>query len=426
MRRRLYITFACILALFALAGYISWPNTNSINLFGKYKDISLRKGLDLQGGVHLAYEADLSSIAPSQQAQTMESLRENIEQRANGGLGVTEPDIRTTTINGKPGINIDLPGQQDVQQAKDLLGSTAKLEFKDANGNVVLEGKDLDPNGIAAQIGTGSSSATSSSSLGQSWEVNVTMTSEGKAKFAKATTNNVGKQLSIYLDNKLISAPTVQEAITDGTAVINGTFTAQEAKDFAKKLKFGALPVPISLVQEQAVGASLGSDAIHKSILAGLVGIILVGIFMIAYYHWLGVIALLSLVFYALVNIALYKLIPVTITLAGLAGFIISMGIAVDTNILTFERLKEELRLGKPIAVAVQESFKRAWTSIRDSHISGIISALIIFNIGSSSVRGFALILLIGTCLSLFSAITVTRNWMLLVAGSKLNKILHP
>lgn len=424
MRKRLYLTFAAILLIAGISGYISWPTTQEIKIGSYYRDVSLRQGLDLKGGVHLVYEADTSKIDKANVAQSIEALRGVIESRVNG-LGVTEPEIRTTNINGKTGIIIDMPGLTSVEKAKEIVGSTAKLEFKDANGTVLLEGKDLVTKGAQPNPKQASSS-TSQVSTGSEWQVDLSFNADGKEKFAKATAENTGKQISIYLDDKLIMSPTVQEAITDGKAVISGSFDAQAAKDFALKINYGALPVPISLVQEQSIGPSLGADAIGQSIFAGIVGTVLVMIYLIGFYKWSGLVACLSLLFYALVNIFLYKTLPITMTLAGIAGFIISMGIAVDTNILTLERLKEELRLNKPMAIAVQEAFKRAWTSIRDSHISGVISALIIFTFGSGSVRGFALVLLIGTLLSLFSAITVTRNWMLLIAGSRFNKILKP
>lgn len=424
MRRKLWINFVLILILAAFAIFISWPTTQSLKIKSWYKDISLKQGLDLKGGVHLVYEADTSKIKSANVSDAMNGVRDVIEGRVNA-LGATEPDIRLSTVNGKDAIIIDLPGFQDVEKAKGIIGSTAKLEFKDLNGTTVMDGADLQPQAaIAAPQQSASSSTTVSAN--NSWEVDLTLTDTGKTKFAKATTENVGKQIGIYLDDQLISAPTVQSAITDGKAVITGSFTAEKAKDFALKLNYGALPVPISLAQEQTVGASLGSDAVNQSLIAGVIGIILIFIFMIAYYRWCGLIAALALFVYGALNIMLYKLLPVTMTLAGIAGFIISMGIAIDTNILTFERLKEELRLRKPMPVAIKEAFRRAWSSIRDSHISGLISASIIFMFGSGSVRGFALVLIIGTLLSLFSAITVTRNWMLLIAGSSLSHLLHP
>ena len=418
MRRRLWITFCLILVLIALTSYLSWPKT-SVLPFGKHHDISLKEGLDLKGGASLTYQADTSKIAAGDVSAAMQGVRGIIEQRVNG-LGVTEPEIRLISLSGKPAINVSLPGITDLSTAKGIIGSTATLEFKDITGNVVLKGTDLATNGATAQPQQTSSGIASASS----WEVDINLTSVGTKKFADATTANVGKQIGIYLDDQLISAPTVNSAITSGPAVITGNFTVNQAKQFAQQLNYGALPVPISLVQENSVGASLGSDAIARSLIAGLVGILLLAAYLIAYYRVPGILAVLAIAVYATLNIALYKLIPVTLTLAGIAGFIISIGIAVDTNILTFERLKEELRLGKPVPVAVQQSFKRAWTSIRDSHIAGLISASIIFIFGSGSVRGFALVLIIGILLSLFSAITVTRNWMLLLAGSRFQNLL--
>lgn len=420
MRRNLWIRFVLILILTGLAGFVAWPGTERLHFLNN-RDVTIRQGLDLKGGVHLTYEADTSKISSSEIGGAMDGVRTVIDGRVNG-LGVTEPEIRLSTIGDKEAIIVDLPGFDDVEKAKQLIGTTAKLEFKDATGNVVLEGKDLQP-GLAA---AGPQSVSGSVATTNTFQVNLTLTNEGKQKFAIATAANVGKQIGIYLDDTLISNPTVQQAITDGNPVITGNFTAQEAKDFALQLNYGALPVPITLTQEQHVGASLGTDAVNQSLIAGLIGIILVFLFMIGYYRWCGVLATLALFVYALLNIALYKLIPVTLTLAGIAGFIISMGIAIDTNILTFERLKEELRLNKPMPVAIQEAFRRAWSSIRDSHVAGLISATIIFLFGSGGVRGFALVLIIGTLLSLFSAITVTRTWMLLLAGSRFQNWLNP
>ncbi|MEI6477955.1 MAG: protein translocase subunit SecD [bacterium] len=421
MRRRLWINFALILVLAAAAAFISLPATQSLRIGSMYRDVSLREGLDLKGGAHLVYEADTSKIDSANVGAAMNGVRDVIEARVNG-LGVTEPDIRLSSVGSKPAIIIDMPGVSDIEKAKGLIGSTAKLEFKDATGKVLMEGSDLEPQGASAAPANNS---TATAAKANSWQVNITLTSTGKDKFAKATAANIQKQIGIYLDDKLISNPTVNSAITDGSAVISGSFTAQQAADFALKLNYGALPVPIHLTQEQTVGASLGSDAIHQTLIAGIIGILLIFLFIIAYYRWCGVVATLALVVYALINVMLYKLLPVTMTLAGIAGFIISMGIAVDTNILTFERLKEELRLGKAMPVAIQEAFKRAWTSIRDSHVSGLISAVIIFSFASGPVRGFALVLIIGTLLSLFSAITVTRTWMLLIAGSRFQKLLN-
>jgi len=419
MRQRLWITFCLILLLAAAALYTAWPKTTSIPYIAS--DIAPRLGLDLKGGVHLVYEADTSKVTGSV-SDAMNGVRDVFDNRVNT-LGVTEPDIRISSTDGKPSIIVDLPGVTDVDTAKQILGATAKLEFKDETGAVVLEGSDIIPDQTTAQ--PSQAATTSGLSNTNQWEVDMQLTSDGTTKFSQATSANIGKPISIYLDGNLISSPVVQQAITDGKAVITGNFTADQARNFALQLKSGALPVPVTLVQEQTVGASLGADAISSSVLAGVIGILLILIFMITYYRFCGILASIALIVYSALNIAVFKLFHVTLTLAGIAGFIISIGIAVDTNVLTFERLKEELRTGKPVPVAVMESFRRAWTSIRDSHIAGLISATVIFIFASGSVRGFALVLIIGTLLSLFSAITVTRNWMLLVAGSKLQKFLH-
>jgi preprotein translocase subunit SecD len=422
MRRRLWITFAIILGLTALASYINWPHTKRLKLGTAIdRDVTLRQGLDLKGGAYFVYEADTSKIESGKVQDALDGVRTVFESRINT-LGVTEPEIRTGTAGDKPTIIVSLPGISDLAKAKELLGSTAKLEFQDEAGNVVLEGKDI----VADQTSAEPSQTSQGLSSATEWEVRLVLTSEGKEKFASATSANINKQIAILLDGQLISAPTVQSAITTGDARITGSFTAQQARDFALQLKSGALPVPVKLIQEQTVGATLGSDAIHESLIAGIIAIILVMLFMIAYYRWCGLIASLALVVYILLNIMVFRLMPVTLTLAGIAGFIIAVGIATDTNILTFERLKEELRLNKPIPLAINEAFRRSWTSIRDSHIAGLISATVIFLFASGSVRGFALILIIGTLLSLFTAITVTRNWMLLLAGSRFQRFLKP
>ncbi len=417
MRRNLWITFCCIIALTAFAGYVNWPTTRTLG----ERDVTLRQGLDLKGGAYLVYEADTSKIESGKVAEAMEGVRNVFEGRVNT-LGVTEPEIRIGNAGNKPTLIVSMPGVSDVNRAKEILGTTAKLEFRDGSGNLVLEGKDVVPSKTTAEP---YQQSTTSLATANEWQIRLTLTNEGRQKFAKATQENIQKQIGIYLDDQLISAPTVQSAITDGIAIITGNFTAESARDFATQLKSGALPVPVSLIQEQTVGATLGEDAISESIIGGALAIALVMLFMIIYYRWLGVIASLAIVVYILLNVLVFRLVPVTLTLAGIAGFIISIGVAVDTNILTFERLKEEFRLGKPLPIAIRESFRRSWTSIRDSHVAGLITALIIFVFGTGGVRGFAVVLIIGTLLSLFTAITVTRNWMMLIAGSKLQKLLH-
>lgn len=253
-------------------------------------------------------------------------------------------------------------------------------------------------------------------------QVQLTFDSEGAKLFEELTQANIGRAIGIYLDNQPISLPQVNEAITGGTAVISGTFTLDESKQLARRLNAGALPVPITLVNQQNIGASLGQTAVERSFAAGLVGLVLVAIFMIAYYRLPGLLAVLALGLYTLIVLAIFKLWPVTLTLAGVAGFILSIGMAVDANILVFERTKEELRAGRPLLSAIEEGFRRAWLSIRDSNISSLITSAILIWFGSNVVKGFAITLSIGILVSMFSALSVTRTFLRLIAGRWMNK----
>ncbi|HAO81552.1 TPA: protein translocase subunit SecD [Candidatus Veblenbacteria bacterium] len=252
--------------------------------------------------------------------------------------------------------------------------------------------------------------------------VNITFDDEGKDLFAAITGRNIGKPVAIFLDGQPISIPTVQEEITGGQAVISGDFTLPEAKQLSQRLNSGALPVPIELISQTTVDATLGKVSVEKSLLAGILGLILVVIFMLIYYRLPGLLAVLALGVYAMLTLALFKLWPVTLTLAGIAGFILSVGMAVDANVLIFERLKEELRAGRPMAEAIEEGFRRAWTSIRDSNVSSLITAMILIWFGSSIVKGFAVTLALGILISMFTAITVSRTFLRLTATTWLSK----
>jgi len=245
---------------------------------------------------------------------------------------------------------------------------------------------------------------------------------EGKELFAQITERNVGNVVAIYLDGQPISIPRVNEPITGGQAVITGSFTLEEAKTLASRLTAGALPVPINLVNQRTIGPTLGRESVEKSFFAGIIGLILVALFMILYYRFPGILSCGALLIYALLALAIFKLIPVTLTLAGVAGFILSVGMAVDANVLIFERTKEELRSGKTLVTAIDDGFKRAWPSIRDSNISSIITCVILAWFGTSLIQGFAITLGIGILLSMFSAITVTKTFMKISAGNWLAK----
>jgi len=281
-----------------------------------------------------------------------------------------------------------------------------------------LTGKDLVSSDVTYQ---NSSSGVSTSTP----VVSLTFNDAGKAKFAAMTKANLNKQIAIVLDNRIVSAPTVQSEITDGKAIITGQKDIKEAKKLSDRLNEGMLPIPAKVIAQQNVGATLGADSIKKSLTAGIIGLILVGLFMLIHYKLPGFIAVIALAIYSLIALALFKIIPVTMTLAGIAGFILSIGMAVDANILIFERTREELRLGKDIVVAIEEGFKRAWNSIRDSNFSTLLTCLILFYFGTGIIKGFALTLAVGVLVSIFTAVTVSRTFLLLLTKTGLRKYLN-
>lgn len=385
------------------------------------RDFSYKLGLDLQGGASLTYSIDMSRVAADQQDDAFEGAREVIERRINF-FGVSEPTIQSLKLSNDYRISIDLPGATNVDQALSLIGATAQLAFWEEGAEKIssasaealplgitnfyqnkpvptkLTGKDLKK----AQVVFGSQDGTP--------QVALTFSGEGAKMFGEITQKNVGKPVAIVLDNAVISAPIVQQAILTGDAVISGNFTADTAKNLSIQLNAGSLPAPLKLVSQSTVGPSLGIESLKKSMVGGIVGLLSVVIFMTFLYKREGLVASFALLVYTLITLFIFKLIPVTLTLAGIAGLILSIGMAVDANILIFERMREELRLGKPRVVAARLGFSRAWPSIRDSNISSLITTFILFYLGSGPVRGFALSLGIGIIVSMFSAIFVTRN----------------
>lgn len=539
LRKKVWLTFAGILILTALAGFISYPNGPDIKIGNYYKEIKVHLGLDLQGGTHLVYDADTSLIPDAEKESALNGVRDVIERRVNA-FGVSEPLVQTNKSGDNWRVIVELAGIQDINEAIKMIGETPLLEFKeqvtteytdeekaqieqsnadqkakaqDVLAKVQEEGADfatlaneysedpgntdqatgekkggdlgfftrevmvkefadvvfddlvdgqIYPDIVESQFGyhiikrTGTNGDEASAShilfVKQSTEgttqyentglsgkqleraavefepntnlpqVGLTFDSEGKDLFADITDRNVGKIVGIYLDGAPISMPTVNEKITGGQAVINGSFTLEEAKLLAQRLNAGALPVPITLVSQQNIGATLGQLSIQKSLVAGLIGLVLVAIFMIIYYRIPGIMSVFALILYSLVVLSVFKLIPVTLTLAGIAGFILSIGMAVDANILIFERSREELREGKNLSLAIEEGFNRAWPSIRDSNISSLITCAILAWFGTSIVQGFAITLGIGVLVSMFSAITVTRTFLRLTATKWLSK----
>ena len=397
------------------AGYFDWAGYFPFNL-----------GPDLQGGISLEYKADTSRIPPAEVSEAMAGLRDVIERRVNI-FGVSEPRIQTKKVGGENRLVVDLAGVFDIGEAIKIIGETPYLEFR-----ALRPGTDLASTTFADFVPTaltGRYLNKASVDFQNALEPSVLLdfNEEGTKLFGEITRANVGKPVAIYLDGLPISSPIVQEEIASGGAQITGRFTAVQARDLVRRLNSGALPIPISLGLQQGIGASLGERILSQMISAGIYGTIAVALFLLLFYRLPGLAAVVALAVYAALALAIFKLIPVYLTAAGIAGFILSIGMAVDANILIFERTREELRAGKSLALAVEEGFSRAWLSIRDSNVSSLITSLILFALGTQSVKGFALTLGLGIILSMFSAITVTRTFLraLELRESKVFRILY-
>lgn len=403
---------------------ISSPTINITRPIRFQRDLEIKKGLDLQGGTEVVLEADMNSVAESDRADALDSVREVITRRVDL-YGVKEPTIRTLTDGSTYRLTVALPGVENPQEALDLIGQTAQLDFREIpEGTDSANVTDLKPTGLTGRD-LKKSQIVFNPQTGKP-EVGIQFNQEGGEKFAAITERNVGKPLAIFLDEFPISTPTVNQKIVGGEAVITGDFTIDEAKNLSITLNAGALPVPVKIVRQQNIAPTLGAESIGKSLQAGLVGLAMVAIFMVLLYGRLGLIADLALVIYGLLTLALYKLIPVTLTLPGLAGFVLSIGMAVDSNILIFERMKEEMRKGHDWRSAMELGFGRAWDSIKDANIATIVTALILFNPldwtflnTSGMVRGFALTLLLGVLISLFTGIVVTRTLLRVLYAGK-------
>lgn len=533
-RAKLKVASVVLLAFFA--GLIAYPKKIGVAFWDSFEEkIQINLGPDLQGGVVLTYQADMSNVEKTQQSEALEGVRDVIERRVNA-YGVAEPIIETSVSGDNYRINVELPGVSDVEDAKQMIKETPILVFKREGdpqelteeqrveiekenesakkqaeevlqkakagedfaalakehskdpgsaekggdldffrkGQMVeeFEGAAFDSNLKTGDVysglvkssfgyhiikktderGEGDEKEVRASHIlfpvtnpeqirqmmGPTWEetgltgkelensqlvfnqqtgmpeVSLKFDDQGKELFKQITEKNVGKRVAIFLDEEIISAPVVQDVIRDGQAVINGSFSVGEAKDLARRLNEGALPVPITLISQQSVGATLGKISLEKSLKAGIAGLAIVAVFMILYYRLAGLVAVVALLIYSLLMISVFKLSTLTpmaifLTLSGIAGFILSIGMAVDANILIFERMKEELKAGRDLRSALREGFKRAWPSIRDGNYSTILTCLILMIFGSGFVKGFALILLVGILMSMFSAIVVTR-----------------
>lgn len=452
MRQRNIRLLIGIIILAAILVWVDQVNNPGLHLkIGEWRfdrDIELHQGLDLQGGLQVLLEADVPADQEADfDAETMQAARVVVENRVNA-LGVSEPQVQ---LQGERRMIVELPGVKDPDQAIATLRETGLLEFIEAGQDRLMEGQlvrtSLDlPEGetiaTTARI-TSTGTATASyaydgkvyqtlmtgrhlknagvvtNNMGQV-EISFALTEEGTKIFKDYSLKHVGDVVAIVLDKRVLSAPVIREAITSGEGVISsgqkGGFPLESARSLAIQMKYGALPVPLQVIENRTIGPTLGADSVERSIKAGIIGLVIVLLFMLIYYRLPGFLADLALIMYALLNLALYKLVPVTLTLPAITGFILSTGMAVDANILVFERMKEELRAGKGLRTAMEAGFARAWTSIRDSNLSTLLTCLILFwfgsNFGASTVKGFAITLAIGVVVNLFTAITVTRTFI--------------
>lgn len=429
-KRRFWAAILLVLAI--LIGYFVY-STNSADSKHNFK-----LGLDLNGGIQLIYKADTSAVASADISSKMNSLKDLIENRVNA-FGVSEPVIQIEKVgiigdNATQQLVVDLPGQTDIAQAIALVGQTYVLDFRllkkelenststdpitaEAFESTGLTGALLDRATLEFDPNTGVPA------------VALQFNKEGSDLFAKITRENVGRYLAIFLDGELKSLPVIREEITGGKASISGGFTGsaglKEAKDLVSNLNLGALPIPIELVSTQSVGASLGNEAVKASLYSGLWAFLVISLFLIVWYRLPGFLAVISLSIYVVLNLALFKLIPVTLTAAGIAGFILSLGMAVDANILIFERMKEELARGRELGDAIREGFARAWLSIRDSNTSSLITAIILYYFSSTPmVKGFALVFGLGVLVSMFTAITASRTLLLAIKHDHAGKVI--
>jgi len=401
-RPRLVFILMLLVVVAIVAGIFSYePFWKKISAFRPWS-----LGLDLAGGSFLTYDVDLSQVSALDRDSVVKGLRDVIEKRVNL-FGVSEPRVYEERAGEKTRLVVELAGIKDVSQAIREIGATPFLDFREVPENATnteqfiktsLNGRYVK----GAQI--------SFDSVTRKPQVNIEFNDEGAKIFENLTAKNVDKPLAIFLDEDLIEMPTVREKIGGGKAQITGAFTLDSAKQLVERFNAGALPAPITLVNQQTISADFGKDSLAKAILAGAIGTLVIIIFMMIYYRVFGIFASVALLMYIALALAVFKIFPITMTLAGIAGFILSIGMAVDANILVFERTKEEKRKGFYLGTAIEEGFKRAWPSIRDSNISTLITSAVLYYLTSGFVRGFALTLFIGVVISMFSAITISRT----------------
>ncbi len=459
-KKRVHLILFFIIILAILAGNLSYPkycnqgidflNRKSNLKLPYFWEIPFKLGLDLQGGTHLIYEADLSNIEKEDYGSAMQGLRDIIERRVNL-FGVQEPVVQTQEAVGHHRLVVELAGVKDPAKAIRMIGQTPFLEFKEQrleeetqkilDKKKEIEGKTLEEMQKVEnwQLAFEDPYFKSTALTGKYLEIKGTklsfdqttqkplillqFNSEGSKIFEELTSKNIGKILAIYIDNIPLSTPVVQETISGGKAQITGDFTVNEAKELVRNLNAGALPVPIELISQQSIGATLGAVSLERSLKAGIFGFLIIILFLIIFYRFPGFLASLALGIYVALILTFIKLIPVTLTLAGIGGLILSVGMAVDANILIFSRMREELKEKKSFTISIEEGFRRSWPSIRDGNITTLVVALILFWFGTSFIKGFAFTLSIGILVSMFSAIFITRNFLRIFAGTKLENI---
>ena len=402
LRKRSILILLLILSVAMLAAVFVYPQTYD-RQFGFR---NWRLGLDLVGGSHLVYQVDLSGVPAGDRDSVMNGLRDVIEKRVNL-FGVSEPQVFISSGGDNQRLIVELAGIKDVTTAIKEIGATPFLYFAEVDASDQTNIK-FTPTNLNGRYISGAQ-LSFDQTIG-SPQISISFNDEGGKIFEQITAKNVGQPVAIFLDNQLIEMPVVQEKISGGRAQITGKFSLAEARQLVERFNAGALPAPINLVNQQTIGASLGADSLNKTVWAGIWGALIVMAFMVVYYRWFGLAASLALLIYVVLTLAIYKLFGVTMTLAGIAGFILSIGMAVDANILIFERRKEEVKKGIASGSAIEEGFRRAWPSIRDSNISTMLTSVILYYFMTSFVRGFALTLLLGVIVSMFSAITVTKT----------------
>lgn len=438
MSQRTQIFWIVTIVVLALAIFIVLPNSPGIHVGGIQKDFVTRLGLDLVGGVQAVLEADLPADATLEPG-SMGAAVGVVDNRVNG-LGLTEAVVQQA---GERRIVVELPGEKDPERALSTIQQTGLLEFVDMSNltqeeaiglvdSTIKTDFGLGPNEIIT--GTGEISPTFKSVMTGTdlktvtvqtnpqtgeYEVAFELTSDGAKKFSEFTSAHIGDILAIVIDKRVISTPSIRNAITDGRGIISGNFNSESANSLAVQLRYGSLPIPLKVIEVRTVGPTLGQDSLRKSMLAGAIGFTIVILFMLLFYRIPGFAADIAIIMYALTTFAIFRAIPVTLTLAGIAGFLLSTGSALDANILIFERMKEELRSGKNLRQAVDLGWRRAWPSIRDSNIATLITCAILFwfgsTFGATIVKGFSITLMLGVMVSLFTALVVTRGLMEIV-----------